>query len=391
VSSLVFSADGKTLISGSADQTIRTWDVASQKCLDVLRGHRQEVWRLALLPDGYTLVSGCKDGTVCFWDTSVTHPHQTRIALPEENVVNGCFTPDSRSLLTLNQQGRVAQWSGPDFQQKTPLLEIGSGFLFSAYFSPDGRFLAAGGTPGGLQIWDLSRRALSLRFPIQPNGNCPCGFLADGTKLITWSLGDNRLHEWDLTTGLEIQSWPAPMEFSTGNGYAITLSPDERSCLAIGDGGAVAFRNLADKSDAKVDLATPDAANTSFSPDGKLFAVASTMGYARVWDTATWKPVATLGGFLNGVHSVSFSSDGTRLVVGSDFKQAVTLWDTASWQNVFTLECQGYETSGFRSAAFSPDGNTVAWRSEPGSLYLWRAPSWAEIHVAEAKVKAEVQ
>ena len=76
----VFWPDGKKLASSSADQTIRTWDVASQKCLDVLRGHRQEVWRLALLPDDKTLVSGAKDGTVCFWDTSLTHPRLTHHA-----------------------------------------------------------------------------------------------------------------------------------------------------------------------------------------------------------------------------------------------------------------------------------------------------------------------
>jgi WD40 repeat protein len=47
VSSIVFWPDGKRLATGSADQTLRLWDVASQQCLDVLRGHRQEVWRLA--------------------------------------------------------------------------------------------------------------------------------------------------------------------------------------------------------------------------------------------------------------------------------------------------------------------------------------------------------
>ena len=113
-------------------------------------------------------------------------------------------------------------------------------------------------------------------------------------------------------------------------------------------------------------------------------AVASDLGYARVWDTATWKLVATPGGFLNGAHAVSFSADGKRLAIASNNKEAVKLWDTESWQEVFTLEGQG---TGFQGAYFSLDGNTLGWGNQTG-LYLWRAPMWEEINAFEAKEKA---
>ena len=98
----MFWPDGRKLASSSADQTIRTWDVASHKVLDVLRGHRLEVWRLALLPDNKTLVSGGKDGTVCFWDTSVSHSHEAlnhaaetgdRLAFFSRQPIGGDFGP----------------------------------------------------------------------------------------------------------------------------------------------------------------------------------------------------------------------------------------------------------------------------------------------------------
>ena len=384
VSSLVFWPDGRKLASSSADQTIRIWDVAGRKPLDVLRGHRQEVWRLALLPDNKTLVSGGKDGTVCFWDVSTTHERQSHIniAIPE-NVANWWFTPDSRSVLTLDRQGHLSRLTGSDFQQKEPLLDMGAtGANLNALYSmlsEDRRFLAIGSTTGIIQIWDVSRQVM-VRQLTNPAGRVwLLSFLAKGSKLATFSLSDNLFHEWNLTTGLETQSWQGPASV----GYAYGFSPDERWCIAIGGEGEVVLRNLAAESKTKVELDVLEGNSAAFSPDGKLFAVATHLGYARVWETATWKQVATLGGFLNGTHSVNFSPDGKRLAIASDGKEAVKLFDTESWQDVFTLEGQG---TGFQGAWFSPDGNSLMW-GNPTTLYLWQAPSWEDIAAAEAKQK----
>ena len=141
VGALVFWPDGMKLASASADQTIRTWDLASRKCLDVLRGHRLEVWRLALLPDQRTLISGSKDGAVCAWDASVTHPRRERITWPGK-ISDWRFEPDGRAIVTLDHEGKVRRWSGPEFQQPEPLLDLGND-QGNTCFSADGRF------PGG--------------------------------------------------------------------------------------------------------------------------------------------------------------------------------------------------------------------------------------------------
>jgi WD40 repeat protein len=118
----------------------------------------------------------------------------------------------------------------------------------------------------------------------------------------------------------------------------------------------------------------------TFSPDGKLFAVASTLGFARVWETGTLREMATFRDFLLGVHSVAFSPDGKRLATGSNGQEAIKLWDMKSHQELIALEGQG---SIFHSSAFSPDGDLLGSSNLNGVLHLWRAPSWAQIAAAE--------
>jgi eukaryotic-like serine/threonine-protein kinase len=388
VSSIVFWPDGKKLASSSADQTIRIWDVASRKCLDVLRGHRNEVWRLALLPDDKTLVSGAKDGTVCFWDTSVLHPRPADVTLPQK-ILTCCFAPDSQSILTLNLQGQVTRWSGKDFQQPEPLLEIGTNLYRRregiSRFSDDGRLLAVGSTNGVLQVWDVSRRVLWRQWTNTTREVWPMAFLDDGNQLISAAWHSHQFPEWNLTTGLEMQSWRMPTTY----GGAFGVSPDGRLAVAFGYDREVVARNLADASNVKMDLDVLEAGEAGFSPDGKLFAAASDLGYVRVWNTATWRPETTLGGLLNAAHAVAFSPDGQRLAISGGGKEAVKLWSEASWQDVFTLAAPGTGFGGNDNGmAFSPDGNVISWLNMDGDLHLWRAPTWAEIHAAE-KAQAE--
>ncbi|HEY5043355.1 MAG TPA: serine/threonine-protein kinase [Verrucomicrobiae bacterium] len=381
VSSLVFWPDGKKLASSSGDQTIRIWDVASQKCLDVLRGHLLEVYRVALLPDDKMLVSGGKDGTVCFWDTSVLHPRSERVTLPD-HIAAWQFSPDSQSVLTLNrnQQRQVKRWSGNEFQQQELLLDAGTNFIsstFNTVFSQDGRFLASGSDNGVIRVWDLSRHVLWRQWTNTSSAVYPLKFLGDGNKLITGSESDKLVHEWDLITGRELQSWRA----ISGNFYTVA-SPDENRFVETKSDGEVQFKNLVNGRIMETNLDFLEGDKGAISPDGRLFAIPSHIGYARVWNTTTWQEIKTLRGYLVGLSSVAFSPDGRRLATGSDQQEALRLWDTESWQDVLTLEGQGAD---FDLTAFSPDGNSVGAMSDAGILHVWRAPSWAEINAVEVK------
>ena len=70
VDALAFSPDGKQLMSGSIDSTVRVWDTATGTALQILEGHSNWVNTVAISPDGKQLASGSFDKTVRVWDVA---------------------------------------------------------------------------------------------------------------------------------------------------------------------------------------------------------------------------------------------------------------------------------------------------------------------------------
>ena len=67
VTSVAFSPDGKTLASASDDNTIKLWNLQTQKELKTLKGHSSSVMSVAFSPDRKTLASASADNTIRLW------------------------------------------------------------------------------------------------------------------------------------------------------------------------------------------------------------------------------------------------------------------------------------------------------------------------------------
>ncbi len=60
--------DGSKIISGSADTTIRVWNINTGKTLGLLKGHTNSILSVCSTNDGRKLISGSDDYTIRIWD-----------------------------------------------------------------------------------------------------------------------------------------------------------------------------------------------------------------------------------------------------------------------------------------------------------------------------------
>jgi WD40 repeat protein len=142
---------------------------------------------------------------------------------------------------------------------------------------------------------------------------------------------------------------------------------------------------LTDKITTKLNLDIRESHDGNFSPDRRLLAVPSSLGFVRIWDATTWTEVKTLRGFFDQVFGAAFLSDGRRLAVAAGDAEAIRLYDTSTWLDTLTLEGEG---GVLWPTMISPDDNIIgATTLGDGRLQLWRAPSWGEIKEAEAKAE----
>jgi WD40 repeat protein len=407
VNSVAFHPNGNLLVSGSADLSVRLWDVESGKLVHTFAGNSAAINAVAFHPGGKLVAAGSDDFHVWIWDVEERKSIR-RLLGHMQRVTSLAFNPDGSLLATGSADNTAKVWetaTGRELQvlrgHNGPVKAVAFGFagqrLATASSDNTIRIGSAPFSGPPIVLYGTTAGVQALHFA--SDGNRLFGATADGCVRVWNPYGSESTRKGvcdpsvfairvraDLTAAMYSA---LPMRFNVlptrqQPNPVPTAAPPFAVAAALASSGAflavtpktgpLQVRDLRDGATCTIERPAGTLHTQAVSQDGRTQAVAAG-DLVHVLSVDTRRRLHQFSGPPQGIAALAFSPDGKHLV-GAARDHVVRMWNVHSG----TLEWQreGGADHGGGGIAFSSAGKLIA---VPGStdhvIHLWHADSGA--------------
>ncbi|TVQ13803.1 MAG: NACHT domain-containing protein, partial [Leptolyngbya sp. DLM2.Bin27] len=363
---LAFSPDGTRLASGTTDNVVSLWEVATGRCLKVLKGEEEGCSSIAFSPDG-TVLAGSYHHQVRLWDTDTWQLIGT-LEGHDQRVAYVAIAP------VLNPQGRVIVASGSHDQtvrlwdlhsrQCLHILQDHANLVWNLAFSADGQTLATSSMDGTIGLWEVAAGRLRQVLKEHTHMVSAATFIP-GTDWLVSSSFDQTLKYWDIHQGTCLHTTVA----HRGEVWGVSSTADGSQIASVGN----------DKLVKRWDAQTKQCLSAVGGASSQIYGVAAVGPglvasggddeVTRLWEVATGQCTTTLVGHSSWVWAIASHPTLAHLATaGGD--GTIKLWERQTGQLRRTL---AGHTAAIYGLTYRADGKLLASCGADAGAKLWDA------------------
>ncbi len=290
VEAIAIGPNGYILVSGSADHTIRLWNLNTGQVLHRFLGHQASVQTVAISPNGRRFVSGSLDRTILAWNLyrrALTDRFFSHSGSPYSHrcgaVYTVAYSPDGCIIASGSADHTIKLWNQRNGELLYRLYEHYDPVLCLTFAEaqtqpcfprktthPQSSLFASGSSDGMIKLWRFGNLQSLQTFEGHLGGVC-CLALSQKHHLLVSGSFDTTLKLWNVQTGELLRTF---------NGHQDTVR------------------------------------SVSMSLDGQWLASASVDGMVQLWNLRNSNLWGLPTNTLSAYPPVAFTPDSQQLITG---------------------------------------------------------------------------